>query len=239
MPGLRREEVALLAGISTEYCLRLEQGRDRHPSEQVLHGIARALLLDGDEETYLRELARPPRPRSRRAARPAKVSPGVESLINSWTATPAYVHGPHMVTLAANPMAVALCPHFAVGVNSLRAAFLEQEMRELYRDWDGMTAKAPPPQQRQSPPPARLDPTLQRRDGHVDGREPPPPRPPQAGLRAWAPRPRRTTTTSLSLSRHGEPMDTRNHGWFPSRPGHGGHTDHTKPCPPPFLSHGI
>ncbi|WP_433439789.1 helix-turn-helix transcriptional regulator [Nonomuraea sp. CA-141351] len=141
VPGLRREEVALLAGISTEYYLRLEQGRDRHPSEQVLHSIARALLLDGDEETYLHELARPPRPRSRKAARPEKVSPGVVSLINSWTSTPAHVHGPHMVTLAANPMAVALCPHFAAGINSLRAAFLEPEMRELYRDWDGMTAK--------------------------------------------------------------------------------------------------
>jgi transcriptional regulator with XRE-family HTH domain len=57
VPGLRREEVALLAGISAEYYLRLEQGRDRHPSEQVLDGLARALQLDADAETYLHELA--------------------------------------------------------------------------------------------------------------------------------------------------------------------------------------
>ena len=60
MPGLRREEVALLAGISVEYYLRLEQGRDQHPSDQVLDAIARALRLDPDAETYLRDLAGSP-----------------------------------------------------------------------------------------------------------------------------------------------------------------------------------
>jgi transcriptional regulator with XRE-family HTH domain len=143
VPGLRREEVALLAGISSEYYLRLEQGRDRHPSDQVLESIARALRLDADAERYLHELARPPGPAARRrtAARPERVSPTVQSLIDNWTTTPALVHGRTMVTLAANPMAVALSPFFAPGVNSLRAAFLEPEMREFYRDWDAMTAK--------------------------------------------------------------------------------------------------
>jgi transcriptional regulator with XRE-family HTH domain len=140
--GLRREEVALLAGISTEYYLRLEQGRDRRPSDQVVAGIARALLLDGDETTYLHQLAHPAGPSRRRAPRPEKADPGVQSLIGTWTSTPAVVQGRYMTTLAANPMAVALSPHFAPGVNSLRAAFLEPEMRELFRDWDGMTAKA-------------------------------------------------------------------------------------------------
>ena len=60
--GLRREEVAMLAGISTEYYLRLEQGRDHQPSEQVLDGLARALQLDDDAASYLRELARPVKP---------------------------------------------------------------------------------------------------------------------------------------------------------------------------------
>jgi transcriptional regulator with XRE-family HTH domain len=143
VPGLRREEVALLAGISSEYYLRLEQGRDRHPSDQVLESIARALLLDTDAERYLHELARPPRPAARRraAARPERVSPSVQSLIDNWSTTPALVHGRTMVTLAANPMAIALSPFFAPGVNTLRAAFLEPEMREFYRDWDAMTAK--------------------------------------------------------------------------------------------------
>lgn len=142
VPGLRREEVALLAGISAEYYLRLEQGRDRHPSDQVLDSIARALRLDTDAETYLHELARPPLAARRRAAKPERVSAGVQSLIGNWATTPALVHGRHMSTLAANSMAVALSPYFAPGVNTLRAAFLEPELREFYRDWDAMTAKA-------------------------------------------------------------------------------------------------
>ena len=142
VPGLRREEVALLAGISVEYYLRLEQGRDQRPSDQVLGSIARALQLDADAETYLHELAHPPRAARRANARPERVSASVQNLIDNWTTTPAHVHGRYMVTLAANSMAVALSPFFAPGVNSLRAAFLEPEMRELYRDWDEMTAKS-------------------------------------------------------------------------------------------------
>src|SRR5271163_565615 len=70
--GLRREEVAMLAGISTEYYLKLEQGRDHQPSDQVLDGLARALQLDEDAATYLRELARPA-PRRRRRSVPERV----------------------------------------------------------------------------------------------------------------------------------------------------------------------
>ncbi|MFJ9031669.1 helix-turn-helix domain-containing protein [Streptomyces sp. NPDC102274] len=141
VPGLRREEVALLAGISVEYYLRLEQGRDQHPSDQVLDSIAGALRLEADAATYLHELARPARTARRRPSRPERVSASVQSLINNWNTTPALVQGRYMVTLAANPMAVALSPFFASGVNSLRAAFLEPEMRTFYRDWDAMTAK--------------------------------------------------------------------------------------------------
>ncbi|GAA0390696.1 helix-turn-helix transcriptional regulator [Microbispora corallina] len=142
VPGLRREEVAFLAGISVEYYLRLEQGRDHNPSDQVLESIARAMRLDGDAVAYLRELARPARPAARRPSRPERVSASVRSLIANWTTTPALVHGRYMTTLAANPLAVALSPFFAPGVNTLRAAFLEPEMRVFYRDWDEMTAKA-------------------------------------------------------------------------------------------------
>ena len=141
VPGLRREEVALLAGISAEYYLRLEQGRDRHPSEQVLDGLARALQLDADAETYLHELASSGRTPRRRSPRPERVSPSVQSLIDNWTTTPALVQGRLMTVLAANAMAVALSRFFAPGVSPLRAAFLEPEMREFYRDWDEMTAK--------------------------------------------------------------------------------------------------
>jgi transcriptional regulator with XRE-family HTH domain len=141
VPGLRREEVALLAGISAEYYLRLEQGRDRHPSEQVLDGLARALQLDADAETYLHELASSGRTPRRRPPRPERVSPSVQSLIDNWTTTPAFVQGRLMTVLAANAMAVALSPFFAPGANLLRAAFLEPEVREFFRDWDEMTAK--------------------------------------------------------------------------------------------------
>jgi transcriptional regulator with XRE-family HTH domain len=141
VPGLRREEVALLAGISVEYYLRLEQGRDQRPSDQVVDSLARALRLDTDAETYLRELARPRRAGRRRATRPERVSASVQTLIDDWPTTPAVVHGRSMSTLAANPVAVALNPWFAPGTNTLRAAFLEPEMREFFRDWDAMTAK--------------------------------------------------------------------------------------------------
>jgi len=80
--GLRREEVAMLAGISTEYYLRLEQGRDHQPSEQVLDGLARALQLDDDAASYLRELARPV-PRRRRRSVQERFEPAVQDLIDS------------------------------------------------------------------------------------------------------------------------------------------------------------
>ena len=142
VPGLRREKVALLAGISVEYYLRLEQGRDRHPSDQVLDSIARALRLGRDARLHLRELARPADAAGREAPGSEQVGAGIRTLMDTWTATPALVHGRHLTTLAANPMAVALSPFFAPGVNTLRAAFLEPEMRAFYRDWDEMTAKA-------------------------------------------------------------------------------------------------
>jgi transcriptional regulator with XRE-family HTH domain len=144
VPGLRREEVALLAGISAEYYLRLEQGRDHHPSDQVLDSIANALRLDTEAAAYLHGLARPVPPKRRRPTRPEKVSTSVRNLIANWTTTPAYVHGRSGDVLAANPLASALSPHYAPGANPLRAAFLEPEMRVFYRDWDGMTAKAVP-----------------------------------------------------------------------------------------------
>jgi transcriptional regulator with XRE-family HTH domain len=146
VPGLRREEVALLAGISAEYYLRLEQGRDRHPSDPVLDGIARALRLDTDATAYLHTLARPPRRRPTPPPSPSSppVGEGVQNLIDNWTTTPAYVQGRGLTVLAANAMATALSPYFAPGVDTVRAAFLAPEMREFYRDWDAMTAKVVP-----------------------------------------------------------------------------------------------
>src|SRR5258705_11085617 len=99
--GLRREEVAMLAGISTEYYLKLEQGRDLQPSDEVLGGLSRALQLDDDAASYLRELARPAPPR-RRSTDPAKVDPTMQTLINSWPLTPAFVINWNMQILESN-----------------------------------------------------------------------------------------------------------------------------------------
>ncbi|MBI3213603.1 MAG: helix-turn-helix domain-containing protein [Mycobacterium sp.] len=141
--GLRREEVAMLAGISAEYYLRLEQGRDLHPSDQVLDSLARALHLDSDATAYLHTIAKPRTVPTRRS-RPETVSPHIVSLIDGWPHTAAYVQGHSFTVLASNRLAAALSPHFAKGANPFRAAFLSPDMRVLYRDWEAMTAKAVP-----------------------------------------------------------------------------------------------
>ncbi|MGW2074242.1 helix-turn-helix transcriptional regulator [Streptomyces sp. NPDC001953] len=144
VPGLRREEVAFLAGISSDYYNRLEQGRDKNPSEQVLRSIARALQLDEEATTYLLEIATRKSPRRKRPRKPEKVGDGIRALIDSWPLTPAYVHGKYMDVLAANSLAIVLSPFNAPGRNGILAAFLEREMRELHRDWEDMTARVVP-----------------------------------------------------------------------------------------------
>jgi transcriptional regulator with XRE-family HTH domain len=144
VPGLRREEVAFLAGISSDYYNRLEQGRDRNPSEQVLRSIARALRLDEEATTYLLEIATRKSPRGKRPRRPEQVGDGLRTLIDSWPLTPAYIHGTYMDVLAANSLAIALSPFNAPGRNGILAAFLEPEMRELHQDWEDMTARVVP-----------------------------------------------------------------------------------------------
>lgn len=122
--GLRREEVAMLAGISADYYLRLEQGRTTQPSDQVLAALAGALQLDDDAAEYMRNLARPALPRRSGSAAPVeKVDLGLRTLIDNWQLIPAYVQDRHMNVLAANSMAQALLPYFAPGFNQLRTAF--------------------------------------------------------------------------------------------------------------------
>src|SRR6201995_97885 len=90
VPGLRREEVAMLAGISADYYLRLEQGRDRNPSVQVLESLARVLQLDETSTTYLLSLGAEKPRRPRRRPRPEVVPAGVRALLGSLT-LPAFV----------------------------------------------------------------------------------------------------------------------------------------------------
>ncbi|MBB5167586.1 transcriptional regulator with XRE-family HTH domain [Mycobacterium sp. AZCC_0083] len=128
----------MLSGISTEYYLRLEQGRERRPSERVLGSLARALQLNGDAAQYICDLARP---ESQRRQIPSQhVEPILQSMIDRWSLTPAYVQGSMLSVIAANPLARALTPFFSRGVNLPRATFLEPEMRQIIQNWETITA---------------------------------------------------------------------------------------------------
>jgi transcriptional regulator with XRE-family HTH domain len=140
---LRREEVAMLAGISTEYYLRLEQGRDHQPSDQVLDGLARALQLDEDATGYLRDLARPQSRRLRRCAS-ERFDPALQILIDSWPLTAALLLNRNLTILASNRLARTLSHCFTSGENIVRAIFLEPELRMVWRDWEAMTTRVVP-----------------------------------------------------------------------------------------------
>jgi transcriptional regulator with XRE-family HTH domain len=137
--GLRREEVAMLAGISSDYYLRLEQGRDRNPSVQVLQALAQVLRLDDAATEYLLSLARD---RGRAPARPRReVVPASIRQLLEVIGLPAFVEGRYFDVLASNALAVALSPNLAVGGNRLRALFLDEGERALYPEWDRAAAK--------------------------------------------------------------------------------------------------
>lgn len=135
--GLRREELALLAGISADYYLRLEQGRDKNPSAQVLDALARALQLDVRAADYLHQLAG----QSVTQAGVDVPDDGVEELIHQLP-MPAIVASRCLDVLAANDVARALSPGFAPGTNFLRWRLLEPAARTLYVDWEEATEVA-------------------------------------------------------------------------------------------------
>ena len=139
VPGLRREEVATLAGISADYYLRLEQGRDRHPSVQVLHALARVLQLDEAATAHLIGLGGHLPPRD---PREPLLPEGMADLIDGWPNNIAYVMSKFTDLLAVNSLAAALSPNYRVGVNMLRALFLDPAERELRRDWESMTEES-------------------------------------------------------------------------------------------------
>lgn len=146
--GLRREELALLAGISPEYYLRLEQGRDRNPSDSVLEALAVVLHLDSDSSAYLRTLARAAPGRQldsdRNQSHPdetERVPAGVVQVLDELP-LPAFVQGRWMDVLASNALAKGLSPQYRPGVNLLRAVFLDPDDRVLHQDWDRATEEA-------------------------------------------------------------------------------------------------
>jgi transcriptional regulator with XRE-family HTH domain len=132
--GLRREELAMLAGISAEYYLRLEVGRDNNPSAQVVDALAHGLRLDVEATEYIHRLAGTSG--SRRSQSAVETLPdGLDQLIDQFP-TAAFVASSCLDVLAANQSARALSPEFVVGENFLRWRLLDPAARELYVNWD-------------------------------------------------------------------------------------------------------
>ncbi|MFJ9711718.1 helix-turn-helix transcriptional regulator [Streptomyces sp. NPDC101234] len=143
VPGLRREEVAQLAGVSTDYYTRLEQGRHPNVSEAVLEAVARALRLDDDERGHLFDLARPRStgPRRRGPDRVQRVRPEVHQMLDIFNSvSPAFVANHRGEVLAANQLARALITDWDARPyrerSFARYVLLDPAARELYRNWD-------------------------------------------------------------------------------------------------------
>ncbi|MFB6720845.1 helix-turn-helix transcriptional regulator [Kribbella sp. NPDC056345] len=142
VPGLRREELAQLAGISVDYYVRLEQGRSSRVSDTVLDAVAGALQLTDDERVHLRRLAKPAKPRQRRA-KPQTVRPGLLQLLNAVGDTPAFIFGRRMEVLAWNSLACALIADFPalppIRRNLARLILLDEDARSLYPNREHVT----------------------------------------------------------------------------------------------------
>ncbi|MFC9455476.1 helix-turn-helix transcriptional regulator [Streptomyces sp. NPDC056983] len=142
--GLRRGEVAMLAGVSVEYYTRLERGNIRGVSDSVLDSLARALRLDDTEHMHLYDLARAagsaPNARDRRREDRPTVRPSVARIIEGMPELPAFVQNGRLDMLAANPLGRALYTQIFADptckANTARFAFLSPAARHLYRDWE-------------------------------------------------------------------------------------------------------
>ena len=142
VPGLRRQEVATLAGLSIEYYNRLERGNLGGASETVLDALADALRLDDAERAHLFDLARASQPASRKARRAttSNVRPTVQWMLDSMTSAAAFASNGHLDVLSANQLGRALyAPMFRDGpqsANWARFVFLNRDAHEIYTDWD-------------------------------------------------------------------------------------------------------
>ncbi|GAA1297201.1 transcriptional regulator [Planotetraspora silvatica] len=135
-PGLRRDEVAMLAGISIDYYSRLEQGRERRPSDQVIDALARVLQLDEEATEHLHELARGRPHKLTPEGHVDRVEPGLIRLIDGWEIVPAYVVNSRLDVLVRNAVADALYEGLEHSDNLLRLALLNPAARGFYLDWD-------------------------------------------------------------------------------------------------------
>jgi transcriptional regulator with XRE-family HTH domain len=146
VPGLRREEVAMLAGVSTEYYVRLERGNAKGVSEAVLEGISRALQLDEAERAHLHDLVRAANAglqphRRREPSRPARIRRGVQQLLDAMTDVPAIVQNGRGDIVAANRLGRAFYSEMyrqpQRPANFGRFVFLDPASRLFFPDWDG------------------------------------------------------------------------------------------------------
>jgi transcriptional regulator with XRE-family HTH domain len=144
VPGLRREEVAVLAGVSTEWYTKLEKGHVNGVSEDVLAAVARALQLDDDERVYLFDLARAARPGGpARQSPPAPLPLHIQWLLDSMTLSAAFVANRRLDTVAVNTLGRALFSPMFDSVttrergraNLARYHFLDPGARDFYGDW--------------------------------------------------------------------------------------------------------
>jgi transcriptional regulator with XRE-family HTH domain len=133
--GLRREEVAMLAGMSADYYTRLEQGRETRPSPQILDSLGEALRLDDDGRLHLYRLAGlSPRPVP--GAPAERADPSLVSLMGAWHGNPALVLGRAYDVLACNPLAERLFEGFLRSRNLVAVVFLDPASRRFYPDWE-------------------------------------------------------------------------------------------------------
>ncbi|ORB24976.1 helix-turn-helix transcriptional regulator [Mycolicibacterium parafortuitum] len=138
--GLRREEVALLAGLSVDYYTRLEQGRERHPSAQVVDALAAALRLPEDGREHLFRLAALS-PRVHTAAA-AHVDPALLQLMSMWPHHPAIVYSRAYDVLASNQIADAMFSWWEHSTNLLHVVFTDPAARSFYADWAAVAEDA-------------------------------------------------------------------------------------------------
>ncbi|MGW6359101.1 helix-turn-helix domain-containing protein [Streptomyces sp. NPDC055092] len=134
--GLRREEVAVLAGVSADYYARLEQGRERHPSGQVIDALARALRLDSDACWHAYRLAGlVPRHEAADLDR-ERVAPELQRLMDSFPTAVAYVINRRLDVLASNAPAAALLSPLADPRRMVHSLFCDPAARRLFGDWE-------------------------------------------------------------------------------------------------------
>ncbi|GAA2338814.1 helix-turn-helix transcriptional regulator [Streptomyces kunmingensis] len=132
--GLRREEVAVLAGVSADYYARLEQGRERHPSPQVVDAVGRAMRLTPDARTHLFRLAGL-HPARTSAANIETVHPSLLHMLDAFPAAAAYVLSPAFDVLAKNAVAGVLLAPFEGTRNMVRVLFRHARAKEVFVEW--------------------------------------------------------------------------------------------------------